>query len=245
MSKIDLQNLAKLLHLKMLPTEVYISLLIHGELTRDQLKTLMDKKDDEIQESIDRLLERNMILRVGNSEEEMYEVTSFDLLEEEVEKQREALADLKKFVIYQSLRPEKLGVLTFEGLEGIRNVYLEVLEEALKTKQNIYAIENNRANVRIGNQFFDEYIQRRTEKGIKAYILSPYTIEDKEYQNRFQSSFTKIKLLKNFPINANINIVGNLVMSFSLNPPQGALRRNKAEAQTWKEVFQKLWRKKS
>ena len=32
--------------------------------------------------------------------------------------------------------------MMYEGYDGIRKVYLEVLEEAIQTKQPIYAIEN-------------------------------------------------------------------------------------------------------
>jgi len=241
--KIDLKNLARLLHMNLLSMEVYAALLIHGELSRSQLEALIDKKNEDIGKSIDELLQRNLIVRIGNiQDEEVYEVLSFDLLQEEMDKQKTAVDELKKFVLSQSLKPEKLGVITFEGIEGIRNVYLEVLEEAFQTKQSIFALENNQDNSRIGNEFFDEYVKRRTDSKIKAYILCPYSKADKEYRKKCKGNYTDIRLVRNFPIEANINIVGNLVMSFAMNPPQGTLRRSRAEAQTWKEVFQKLWR---
>lgn len=169
----------------------------------------------------------------------------------EVEKQEKKLSETKQ--ANQDLKrgkenflrtSKKTGIMIYEGWEGIRNVYVEVLAEAVKTKQDILAIESNINNTDLGEGFLEMYIENRIKHKIKALVVCPCTSQDMEYKKIYKSKYTYVKLLKNFPIDANINIVGDLVMTFSTNPPQGTLHRSRAEAQTWCEVFKKLWREK-
>lgn len=48
------------------------------------------------------------------------------------------------------------------------NGYMEVLAEAIKTKQHILAIENNIPNTDIGDEFLEMYIENCIKHKIKA-----------------------------------------------------------------------------
>jgi DNA-binding transcriptional MerR regulator len=136
-----------------------------------------------------------------------------------------------------------LGIMKYEGWKGVREVYLEVLEEAVKTKQDIFAFETNIVNPNLGKNFLEGYIMKRLDKKIKAYVICPFDKEEESYQKEYNGKYTEIKLLHNLSLDANVNVVGDLVMTFSTNPPRGILQRNRSEANTWRHIFNSLWRK--
>jgi hypothetical protein len=134
-----------------------------------------------------------------------------------------------------------LSVMKYEGIDGIRKAYLEVLEEAKLMGQPIWAIERGKDVDVIGSRFIDDYVSNRVKNGIKANIIISDSPIDRKFKKENEGPFTSIKLIPDFLIEANINVVGNLVMSFSLSPMQGTLKRDIAEANTMRSVFNWLW----
>ena len=241
---INLQDISESLHIQPVSADIYIELLTHGELTLKMLKKMLVLTKKQINDGLEELLQKRYILMVENAKKEkVYQALSMLQLEERIEREQETVKRLKKFIIPQIQPPEKLGILKYEGFEGIRRVYIEILEEAIKTHQTIYAIENKLSNSEIGEIFLNNYFIKRIRNKVKAYVICPYNLEDKKYKEECEGEFTEVKLIKKLEVDANINIVGDLVMVFSPNPPQGTLRRNDAEAITWKSIFMKLWNK--
>ena len=72
-------------------------------------------------------------------------------------------------------------------------------------------------------------------------MITPGTAADTQYKTQHEGAYTQVKTIKDLNIDANVNIVGNLVMTFSINEPKGTLQRDISSANTWKAVFEKLW----
>ena len=136
----------------------------------------------------------------------------------------------------------QLGIVKYEGQEGIKQVYLEVLEEAIKTGEDILAFERNEG-FDVEEEFVEKYVGSRVQNKVSAQVICPATKEDEAYKKNHENKYTKIKLIKELDLDANINVVGDLVMTFSTNPEQGTLRRDRSEANTWKTLFRFLWDK--
>jgi hypothetical protein len=135
-----------------------------------------------------------------------------------------------------------LGIIKYEGWEGVRKVYLEVLQEAIKTGEPILAFENipDKEVSPIGKRFLENYLQKRFEHKIIAKVIAPNTAASREYAAN-EHPFTEAKIVKNLLMKGTINIVGSLVMSYSTDPVQGTLRRDSIEAHDLKHLFQYLW----
>lgn len=235
-------EISELLNIGATATDIYIELLTHGELTADQLDMFMQYTPKEIEPGLEELLERGLVYQVSSaSGDAVYQALSILQLEEKMDRERAILGSLKKIILPRLQQPEKLGVIKYEGWEGIRKVYMEILEEAIKTGENIIALESNVDKSDIGKDFLERYINKRITNKVKAFVISPQNETDMIYQKEYQGKYTEVKLLRNFNIDANINIVGNLVMTFSIDNPRGTLRRNLAEANTWRSVFWEIW----
>ncbi|MDP2691158.1 MAG: helix-turn-helix domain-containing protein [bacterium] len=238
---LDVTDLGQTLGIQSASADLYVELLVHGELTHKKLQELMDKPQDTIQMGIDELLEKGLIFSFeGTTGEEIFHALSVLQLEERLEREKKSITALKK-LIPQFQQQEKLGIMKYEGWEGIRRVYMEILDEAIRTGQPIYALENKLSSSEIGEIFLNNYVEKRKMNKVKAFVICPFNEEDKEYKEKNQGEFTEVKLIKDFNVDANINIVGDLVMAFSVSPQQGTLRRNKAEANTWRTLFEFIW----
>ena len=148
----------------------------------------------------------------------------------------------KQFIIPQRASPEHLGIVKYNGWEGIRQVYLEVLSEAIKTGEPILAFENipDKKHSPIGKGFLENYLKNRFENKVLAKVIAPSTSASREYQ-KCAHPFTETRIMNNLSLKGTITIVGSLVMSYSIHPVQGTLRRDSIEAHNLKQIFQYLW----
>jgi predicted transcriptional regulator len=240
--KIQYQDIAELLGIDMQSAKIYLELLIHHDLKIDEIQKLTGVNKILIMRELRALIKCNLVTEIKTGKKTVfYQGISLLQLEEKLERDKLVFQHLKKVIVPALQQTQKLGILKYEGIEGIRKVYLEILEEAKKTGEDILAIESGIDVEVLGDAFVQNYINRRLSSKIKAYVITPNSSKDKEYKEDYDGTLTQIKLLPDFKIASNINIVGDLVMTFSIHPHQGTLRRDKAEADTFKSIFKKLW----
>jgi|GEM_PF-2572745 len=241
--KIRYQDIAELLGISLSSAKIYLELLIHQNLTLDEIHKFTNIQKKSLQKELKDLIDHNFVRKLQTAKNQfVYEGISLIHLEEKLERDKIVFQHLKKIIIPAVQPAQKLGIIKYEGIEGIRKIYLEILEEAKKTGEDILAIESGIDVEVLGDAFLHHYITQRVKKGIKAFVISPSSSSDKKYKEDYEGKLTAIKLLPDFKIHSNMNIVGDLVMTFSLSPDQGTLRRDKAEAETLKAIFKKLWK---
>lgn len=239
---ISLKEISDLLHISEKSANVYLELLTHAELTEKQIADFSNLHIESVRMGLQELVEKELVIEVENFEKEIvFQASSVMQLEEKVERETEIVQNLKKFIAPVFQKPKTLEIMKYEGWEGIRKVYLEVLEEAIATNEDIYAFESNLYNSNIGDVFLEKYTERRVKHKVRAKVICPYQDADIKYKEESNEKYTSVKLIKDFKIDANINVVGDLVMAFSTDDPRGTLRRNTAEANTWRGIFRKIW----
>jgi sugar-specific transcriptional regulator TrmB len=243
MTPLDLQKIGDGLDLEPIAADVYVSVLAHGELKKEELQLLLELSEHQVASSLEHLLARGFIRIVPGNGNDEYEAVPLSELPMPLQQRTSLLRELERFIPPTLQLSQKLGIVKYEGLPGIRKAYLEVLEEAKQTKEPILAFEKGTDAASLGAAFIDKYVQRRIGAGIEAYVLSPAAAEDKAYKEKYEGKLTHVKLLPAFDIKANINIVGDLVMSFDLDPAQGTLRRDHGEVATLKALFWELWKR--
>ena len=241
---LSLQDISTLLNISSMSAEIYFELLVHGEFPKKQLLKIFDAKPEEINQGLEELLSKHLIYEIHDNGYSSYQAGSFLLLEEQLERQKRTLKNLKQ-IIRQIIKPPKPGIIVYEGVEGIRKVYEEILEEALQTQEDILAFERGVDLENLDETFIDKYIAKRIRKKIKAYVITPDALPDRKYLENYEGNYTFIKMLSDFPIKANFNIVGDLVMAFSPNPIKGILIRDADIATTLKVFFRGYWERNS
>lgn len=240
--KIKYSDIAELLNISETGAKIYVELMTHYMLTVADIRKLTGLTPVKIRAELKKLMATHLVKKMQQSRGvEVFRGITLLQLEEKLERDKAVFQNLKKVILPVLSQPQKLGILKYEGIEGVRKVYLEILEEAIKKGEDILAFESGNDFEVLGEAFIHNYVQKRISSKIKAYIITPATLEDKSFKEDYEGKYTFIKMLPDFKIKANINLVSNMVMTFSLNPLQGTLRMDKDEAATLKQIFWKMW----
>jgi hypothetical protein len=175
----SIQEIANLLHIKEESAKLYIEFLTHGELSKKELVGLSQVSTKEAEEGMKELFERDLLTPTRTIQEiQTFKPMPVTKLEEKIQKSLTAFKNLKKIILPQFHTSEKMGFMRYDGTEGIRQVYLEVLEEAKSTGKDIYAFEDNIDNAGIGSYFFEEYTSRRVTNEVAAKVICPSDLKD-------------------------------------------------------------------
>lgn len=138
---------------------------------------------------------------------------------------------------------ENFHIVKFKGISGIKKAYEEVLAWAISRNEPILAYESTADANQIDKEdkFFAYYIEKRVQNKVLAKVICPDTKEDRQYKRESEGTYTKIKLDPKFVTKVNTNIVGDLEMTFTLNPPEGTITIHQQKAELQKHLFKRLW----
>ncbi len=241
---INIQEIAELLHLDEITADIYFEILTHTELSLEKITVFTGQTKQDVQKSIKILLDKGFITSIETTKKHIsFKALSLAHIEERIDRDREIFKNLKQIILPHIQNEQKLGIIKYEGWAGIRHVYIEILNEAIKTKEPILAFEKipNKDQSAIGKIFLENYLKKRIQNKIIAKVITCDDQASREYKEQNDSSLTDTLILSKIKLQGTINIVGDLVMSFSTKPPQGTLRRNKIEANDLKNIFNMLW----
>lgn len=235
------KEIANIIGLSEAALEVYFFLSKSGELPTDKLMEVSELSPEELQNAIDELTQKHLITPQNNSNQQILFARTILEMQEQAERHLKMLEDLKYFILPKIHSDENKKFFRFQGWEEIRQVYIELLEEAYKSKSALLAFENNVVNNNLGDDFVKKYIDLRVQYKVKAYVICPNSKQDQKYRKEFSSKYTEIKLIPNLHIDENINVSKSVVMSFSPETLDGDFHRNKSKANTLESIFWKIW----
>lgn len=141
-----------------------------------------------------------------------------------------------------NLSLNKPGIRFFEGIEGLKEIYLDTLTE----KQPIYAILSPTSiHPELVDWLDNTYVKKRIEAEIHAQVI---VSQEKEttYSNESKVSYRETVTVKNneFPIDIEINIYGTnrvAFISYSKNEMVGFIIESNAIYNSMKSFFQLAW----
>lgn len=147
--------------------------------------------------------------------------------------------DLSQFLSVFQESDWKPEVTYFEGVEGIREIYRDML----KTKHRICGwTDIALIQKTIGKKFMDEYIAKRIEHGIETLSIIPHNPVNVSYSGKDQKR--KTKMVKNFPIPGEIRIYGDKVaiITFEKEQPVGIVMKGMLIHAIFQTVFDNAWK---
>lgn len=224
--------------------DITLEVIVHGELSMDYLESSLDLGQKDFESAVEELMDKNLVISFENDHgETMYKVAHLLDIKKKVLEEPKKYSLLKE-VIFPELMPNgKISLLKYEGWEGIRQVYLEVLSEAVQSGEEILAFEEilDKQKSGIGEEFLENYLRRRLENKVLARVITTDTENAREYAVKRDKRYTQVQIAADLKLNGTINIVGDLVMSYSMDPLQGTLLRDHAQAENLKNIFELVW----
>ncbi len=152
----------------------------------------------------------------------------------------EAMPEIKEMQKEESLTPK---MRYYEGFEGVKRVY----EDTLVEKQDIYAFENvEHMSFEIQDYLWNDYVPRRAEKGIFAYVITPKTTGNVKFRKDDKKSNRQTKFipLEDFPVEIEINIYGKKTSFFSYKHDEmfGVILESATIANSMRAIFNLCWK---
>ncbi|QDT91468.1 hypothetical protein [Gimesia algae] len=229
-------QLAELLGVSPVCVEAYVALVVLGSLKKQQVNDVLGVPTYVCDQALATLRKRNFITKGLLT----YRTVPYTQLDRLTDRQRRAFGYIAGFRRKDNVH-DGVGMMQYEGYEGIQRVYLEVLDEAIANDESILAFESGLDAESVGDEFMQAYIEKRIAAKVPAFVLSPNEEQDQAYKAHYEGNLTHVQLVDGLALEANVNVVGSLVMTYTLNPARGTIRRDQGEAETLKCVFWKLW----
>jgi len=131
----------------------------------------------------------------------------------------------------------------YEGIEGIKQIY----EEILKVGEDYYRYGDITKIYGALGDFTDDFIRRRNKLKITANAIMPfYKRDEKEIEEKDKMELRKVLYIPNelFPIEGEVRIFGNKVAIMSLRKESliGVVIESEAVANMFKSIFMLTWK---
>jgi hypothetical protein len=233
----NFSKIAKSFGLDELALNLYVYLFVHGSMKIDSLVLLSGEKESFLSEVLNEMIVKGFVFKIDDyffavPLNRLVNSTGFDAI---------CVKNFQDFMLAMTEDADEIGLIKYEGWDGVKRAYIEVLEEAIQSGLPILAFENGDFTSQLGNDFIKDYVHKRLEYRVRAMVICPNNKSSDRYRSDFSSDLTQVKLLDDFEAYSCFNIVSDVVMTFSDNPIRGTLWRNRSDAKTMASVFHQLW----
>lgn len=233
-------ELLKSLNLSEDQARVYLAALELGQANMQSLSKKSGVKRTSIYYFIDELKARQLIVETKKRQRSVYSAVHPDQLIE-IEKTR--LHEL------QRLRPElvalynasssKPRVTFYEGIEGIKNVYGDILKE----RQPLVGWSDIEHRSKILGPFFESYAPERARRNITYKAIIRDTPAARSWAKKNIGHLREYKYVQSDDFDTEIDMYGEkvVIFSFRTTPPYAVIIEDKHVADTMRMAWQQLW----
>lgn len=156
---------------------------------------------------------------------------------------KKLLPQLLSLISAQAFKPI---IRSYEGIEGIKTIF----DQTLEAESEVLGYTNLAALGQLLPDYLPNYTQKLVKKQIKTRLLSPSTVEARDFIKKFYPKNYPEELVeilfvnpKEFNFENQISIYGNTVAVMSLDPEEsiGLLIESAVYARTQRAVFNLAW----
>jgi sugar-specific transcriptional regulator TrmB len=230
--------------------KVYLSLLELGEASTGKIAKTSGVSRSKVYEVLEKLSRKGLVSHFKKNGRGCFRAAApsriLEYLEEKKEKIEEQKKEFeKKIPIFESIIGQKEVMKEpelFEGMEGIKNVREEALEN-MKSGEIMYYFGNASSGHDYVLGYWDDWNKRRVKKKIRAWIV--YNQDSKKFgERRKQLPYTKVKYL---PVDGKsdawIEIYRDTVaIVVKKETPMSVVVNNKIVAESFRTYFDVMWK---
>ena len=221
---------------------VYLALLRLGPSTVNQIAEKADLIRTTTYDLLKGLREKGLVASMVKNKIFYFEAADpkklTQILEEKKRKIEKLLPDLRKLRTELILKPH---TEVYEGKEGIKTVYQDILEE----KKPLSAISNTHFIFKIVPFYVPHFVKQRAKAGIFIRLLNEKTKESIELMKKRDKQELRetrfIPQLKDIPVTEYIYGDNVAILGTKPEEPLGIIIRHKEFAQSQKLLFDLLW----
>lgn len=233
-------------------TEVYGSLLENGPQSASRLSKTTSIKRTYVYDIVDRLVKRGLVLKSRKHGALLFKPLSPDNLVGLVQDEKNKIELLEQTLdsalpILRSkyaLSDDKPVITHYEGLEGIKKVYLDTIKEK---KPILSLVETSKLEPQIYKWLTTDYIKRRLKREIPVKAIVASGPKTKSYigLNKKEIRETKVISSDKFPFENEILIYGSKLVIINhkkgSDKPLGIIIENENIATSFRSWFNLTW----
>lgn len=239
--KILSKSLLSSLGLNETQAAVYTTALELGEATMQQLARKSGIKRTSIYNFIDELKSRGLVVETKKKKHKVYSaVHPRQLLEIEKTRIVELERTLPELLAIQNKSKIKPRVTFYENIDGIKDVYADMLKEG----KEILAFEDlEHMQIALPRSFYEHFPSERARRGISFKSILRDSPEARRIVGKNRHLLRQSKLLASADWRTEVNIYGEKValMSFRAKTPFCVLIDDRDIAETLRLAWQELW----
>src|SRR3989344_4942705 len=152
--------------------DVYLACLEAGPSKIPEIAQTAQLKRTTVYGIVDELTAMGLLKSNYSGKRKVYEAqdpsTILAMLEEKKKRMSDILPELSEIFLTRHVRPK---ITFFEGREGVRKIYADVLECKSKEVKQIARVRQH--NEAIGDAFIKDFIKKRIARGIVTRVLHP------------------------------------------------------------------------
>jgi len=220
--------------------KVYLACLELGSATVQEVSDKAGVKRTSVYNFLEDMKVRGFITEVKHGKRILLIAEDPQTLLKKADEQKRQLEEmLPEFLSIYNLPGEKPKVKFYQGVEGLKRVYEDTLEEG----SPIYLISDYEQMFEaLDSEWMWDYAKRRTEKGIKAFSIAKEGARAQEVKVNDVEQLRETRFVKEVDFETEINIYGNKVALLSFRRPYaGVIIEDRTIAQTLKSMWKIVW----
>lgn len=221
---------------------VYVATLQLGEANIQEISRKSGVKRTSIYNFIDLLKERQLLSEIKKGKRKLYSAVSpYHLVDEQKAKTASIERLIPQLLAIQNNVRNKPRVMFFEGIEGIKEIYMMTLRD----KQVIYAWEDlDKAIEIIWDDFAKWYTAERVRRKIPARCIDRDTPSSRKWNAEHNVHLARdVRFIDSEEFGTEINVFGNKVAFFRWDKknPFGVVIEDSGIATAVRIAWQELW----
>jgi len=221
--------------------KVYLACLELGSATVQEVSDKAGVKRTSVYNFLEDMKVRGFITEVKHGKRILLIAEDPQTLLKKADEQKRQLEEmLPEFLSIYNLPGEKPKVKFYQGVEGLKRVYEDTLEEG----SPIYLISDYEQMFEaLDSEWMWDYAKRRTKKEIKAFSIAKEGVQAKKVKADDSEQLRETRFIKDVDFETEINIYGNKVALLSFRRPYaGVIIEDRAIAQTLKSMWKIIWK---
>ncbi len=221
--------------------KVYLALLELGSSPAGPILNKTQLHNSVLHATLNRLVEKGFVSFVKEGKRHIYQASNPQHIVEYInEKKEEFKAILPTLLAKQAMNEKKSEVVTFRGIRGMREILYELLYAGGKEH---HTIGSSVKSLMMGEAWWEQYHQKRVQKGIHAKLLFYESLKaftaEKRYAQKTEVRYTKTGFE---PLTETIIRNDKVGIILWVDKPIGILIHNKQLADSYEQYFQLLWK---
>ena len=168
----NIENILLEFGLKNTESKIYIALLQIGKGTIIDLAKRSGIKRTTVYDILEELQQKGLVYKGIEEKRTIWLPHSPKKLEETIRLRyqhiKKIMPELEAYWRTSDVKPR---IANYEGLEGIKTLFGSLAPE-FKANQNYYIISSSKDWMEIDPEYFSDFIEKRTQKGVKSWLLT-------------------------------------------------------------------------